>query len=252
MPEEPHIDLDNLKSTHRHEEDLRAQSLALIEANPEWKQRLILIEKAMAVLFAYTHDYTNQSDDELTLQFLGIRLFNTGASALKLGLSGYCQQGFSLLRDVIEVGFLLDYFGSWPKKISEWKTSSDADRMNKFGPKHIRAALDKRDGNSERKRAKAYATLSQYGSHATYKGFRMNVKENNFGELGPFISEKHLRAFLEETALRLGPASVLYGTLFPGAPENIVRFREAVTADLVTALKKPSTKEVPDGAPKRK
>jgi hypothetical protein len=112
--------------------------------------------------------------------------------------------------------------------------------------------LDKRDGNSERKRAKVYATLSQYGSHATYKGFRMNVKENNFGELGPFISEKHLRAFLEETALRLGPASVLYGTLFPGAPENIVRFREAVTADLVTALKKPSTKEVPDGAPKRK
>jgi len=219
-------DLDNLKSTHKHEEDLRTQSLAMIEANLEWKQRLILIEKALALLFAYTHDYTNQSDDELTLQFLGIRLFNTGASALKLGLSGYCQQGFSLLRDIIEVGFLLDYFGSWPKKISEWKISNDADRMNKFGPKHIRAALDKRDGNK------------QYGSHATYKGFRMNVKENNFGELGPFISEAHLRAFLEESVLRLGPASVLYGTLFPAAPHNILRFREAVAAELVTALKK--------------
>jgi hypothetical protein len=241
VSEEAYIDLDNLKSTHRHEEDLRSQSLALIEANPEWKQRLIFVEKALALIFAYTHDYKNQSDDELTLQFLGIRLFNTGASALKLGLSGYCQQGFSLLRDVIEVGFLLDYFRSWPEKISEWKVSSDADRINKFGPKHIRAALDMRDGNKERKRAKAYGTLSKYGSHATYKGFRMNVKENNFGELGPFISETHLRAFLEESALRLGPTSVLYGTLFPSAPENIARFRDAVATELVTALKKSDT-----------
>jgi hypothetical protein len=240
MPNESYFDLDNLKSTHKHEEDLRGQSLTLIEANPEWKQRLILIEKSLALLFAYTHDYTNQSDDELTLQFLGIRLFNTGASALKLGLSGYCQQGISLLRDVIEVGFLLDYFGSWPEKISEWKTSSDADRMTKFGPKHIRAALDVRDGNKERQRAKAYGILSKYGSHATYKGFQMNVKENNFGELGPFISSTHLRAFLEETALRLGPASVLYGTLFPAAQENFVRFREAVVAELIAALKKPT------------
>ena len=154
MSDEVYIDLNNLKSTHKHEEDLRAQSLALIEANPGWKQRLIFAEKALALLFAYTHDYTNQSDDELTLQFLGIRLFNTGASALKLGLSGYCQQGFSLLRDVIEVGFLLDYFGSWPEKISEWKASSDADRMNKFGPKHIRAAraMEIRNGKGHRRK----------------------------------------------------------------------------------------------------
>jgi hypothetical protein len=136
---------------------------------------------------------------------------------------------------VIEVGFLLDYFGTWPEKISEWKLTSESDRKKKFGPAHILTALDGRDGNKEMKRAQAYATLSQYGSHATYKGFRMTTKDN-LGELGPFVNSINLRAFLEEIALRTGPASVLYGTLFPSAPTKIVRFREAVATELVTAF----------------
>lgn len=237
--EEQYADLENLKSTHKHEEDLRGQSLVLIEANPVWRQRLILVEKALAVVFAFTHDYSYQSDDELTLQFLGIRLFNTGACALKLGLSGYYQQAFALLRDVVEVGFLLNYFAYWPERVSEWKKSSDAEQKKKFGPVKIRIALDEREGNVEKKRAKAYETLSQYGSHATYKGFRMTTRQN-FGEVGPFVDETNLRAFIEEMALRLGPASVLYGTLFPGAPANFIQFREELATELVQALKRES------------
>jgi hypothetical protein len=242
MSNEPYVDLDNLTSTHKHEEDLRIQSLALIRDNPEWRGRLILIERALALIFAFTHDYSNQSDDELTIQLFGIRLFNTGASALKLSLSGYSQQGLSLIRDIIEVGFLLDYFRSWPGKISEWKVSTDSERMKKFSPKHIRAALDKRDGNVERKRAAVYGVLSKLASHATYDGFRMNTKENTFVELGPFIHEKQMRAFLEEMVLRLGPVAVLYGLFFPGAPTDFVQFRESFAAELVGAVQKSKAK----------
>jgi hypothetical protein len=34
------------------------------------------------------------SEDELTLQYLGIRLFNAGAASAKLALSGYYQKAF--------------------------------------------------------------------------------------------------------------------------------------------------------------
>jgi hypothetical protein len=119
MSEEPLGDLDNIESAHEHEEKLRAEALTIIEANSGLKKRLVAVERALTLIFAFTHDYTHQSEDELTLQFLGIRLFNTSASALKLGLSGYYQPALSLLRDVLEVGFLIHYFRYLPEKIGE-------------------------------------------------------------------------------------------------------------------------------------
>jgi hypothetical protein len=239
---EPIKDLDNLKSTHEHEEKLWAESLALIESRPAWKRRLVVAEKALNIAFAFTHDYVNQTDDELTLQFLGIRLFNTGACAIKLGLSGYYQQAFALLRDVVEVGFLTHFFAYWPERITEWKKCSEEQRKKNFSPVKIRIALDNKEGNKEKKRAKAYETLSQYGSHATYRGFRMTTRRN-FGEIGPFVDETNLRAFIEEVTLRLAPACVLYGTMFPNAPQNIIDFREHVAVELVEAVKNNPLKE---------
>jgi hypothetical protein len=234
---EPFKDLDNLKSTHDHEEKMWSESFALIESKPLWKRRLVVVEKALNVAFAFTHDYVQQTDDELTLQFLGIRIFNTGACAIKLGLSGYYQQAFALLRDVIEVGFLVHYFSYWPQRITEWKTCSEEERKKKFAPVKIRIALDEKEGNKEKKRAKAYETLSQYGSHATYRGFRMTTRQN-FGEIGPFVDETNLRAFIEELTLRLAPTCILYGTMFPNAPKSIIDFREHVAAELLEAAKK--------------
>lgn len=229
-------DLDNLKSTHKHEEDLRQQSLALIEANPAWKRRVIVIEKSLNVVFAFTHDHPNETDDELTLQFLGIRLFNTGVSALKLGLSGYYQPAYALIRDALEVGFLIHYFSCWPEKISEWKNATDQELRSKFKPFDIRTALDNREGNTDKKRMKAYERLCQYGAHATYKGFTMTTR-NNFGELGPFVDQKYLRALIEEMTLRLCPASLIYGSLFPNAAANMRKFRDHVADELIKAMK---------------
>jgi len=38
------------------------------------------------VIYGLTHDHPHNSDDELTLQFLGIRLFNSAASSIRLRL----------------------------------------------------------------------------------------------------------------------------------------------------------------------
>lgn len=207
---------ENFRETHAHEEQLRADSMALIERTHDLAKRLALIENALVLLFVYTHDHEAENDDELTVKMLGIRLFNTATSAIKLGLSGYYQQAFSLTRDIVETGFLVDFFRTAPQQIAIWKASSDADRRKKFSPVKIRIALDERDGNKEKKREKAYATLSEYASHATYRGFHVTMKEG-MGQVGPFVDEVILRAWLEEMVLRLGPSATLYAAHFPRA-----------------------------------
>jgi hypothetical protein len=77
----------DLRITHEHEEKLRAESMALIHADVELSRRLLVIEKAMTVIFGYTIEHTSRSENEATIQLLGICLFNAAASGMKLALS---------------------------------------------------------------------------------------------------------------------------------------------------------------------
>ena len=76
----------DIEETHSHEEKLRRESMALIEADPELSRRLEMVQKAMALIFGYTIEHTSRSEDETTVQLLGIRLFNAAAS----GISWHC------------------------------------------------------------------------------------------------------------------------------------------------------------------
>ena len=84
---------DNLTSLHKHEEELRARSLAAIEADASLSDHWNLVAEAMNTIYAFTHDHAHESENELTLQYLGIRLFNAAGASVKLALSGYYQKG---------------------------------------------------------------------------------------------------------------------------------------------------------------
>jgi hypothetical protein len=137
---------DNLFSLHQHEEKLRAQSLEAINAREDLRDHFQLISEAMNVIYAFSHDHEHQSDNELTIQLLGIRLFNAAGAAVKLVLSGYYQKAFDVVRDILETGFLVDYLTTYPDKIAEWKAADKKARIAHFGPGIIRNALDRRDG----------------------------------------------------------------------------------------------------------
>ena len=188
---------DNLSSLHKHEEEIRADSLAFVEKNLDLREHLSMIHDAMAVIYALAHDHANASDDELTVQYLGLRLFNTSASSLKLSLSGYYQSAFAIVRDVFETVALLDYMQSHPEQIVVWKASDKKQRINKFGPGTIRNALNERDQFPGNKRKEIYDRLSEYATHATAPGFRLLAPEG-LGKIGPFLSEKYLKAWIEE------------------------------------------------------
>jgi hypothetical protein len=202
--------IDNLSSLHKHEEELRAKSLAAIEADAALSDHWNLVSEAMNVIYAFTHDHVHGSENELTLQYLGIRLFNAAGASIKLALSGYYQKAFDHMRDVIETYFLVDYLSTYPEKIDEWKRADKKKRISHFGPAFIRNALDKRDGYTSGERKRIYDLISELASHASYSGISLTTTgPANMAQVGPFFDDKKLAIWLQELAMRLSHAAVV-------------------------------------------
>jgi hypothetical protein len=198
---------DNLVSLHKVEEELRAKSLAAIENDSALSEHWTFVAEAMGAIYAFTHDHVHGSEDELTLQYLGIRLFNAAAASVKLALSGYYQKAFHQVRDILETSFLVDYLTTYPEKIDEWRRADETGKQ--FRPVAVRDALDKRDGYTSGERTKIYALISKLASHPTYSGISMTTTgPDNMAQVGPFFDQKKLTMWLQEMALRLSPAAL--------------------------------------------
>jgi hypothetical protein len=57
-----------------------------------------MVEASLDTIHAFTIKHERPTEDELTIQRLGIRLFNAEASALSLLLAGYYQNSVTLQR----------------------------------------------------------------------------------------------------------------------------------------------------------
>jgi hypothetical protein len=77
-----------LLATHMLEEEVRAKSLTIVQADPILSDHWNLVAEAMNAIYAFTHDHEHGSYNELTMQYLGGRLFNAGAASIKVALSG--------------------------------------------------------------------------------------------------------------------------------------------------------------------
>jgi hypothetical protein len=201
---------DNLTSLHEHEEELRARSLAAIQADAALSDHWNLVAEAMNAIYAFSHDHVHGTENELTLQYIGIRLFNAAGASIKLALSGYYQKAFGQIRDMIETSFLVDYLSTYPEKIDEWKRADKKKRMSHFGPGFIRNALDKRDGYTSGERKRIYDLFSEAASHASYSGISLTTTgPANMAQVGPFFDEKKLTVWLNEMAMRLSHAAIV-------------------------------------------
>lgn len=206
---------ENLDKLHEHEEQLRAESLVLIAKRTDLTDHWNLVQEAMNVIYAFTNDHVHGSDDELTLQMFGIRLFNVAAVSIKLAVSGYYQKAFVHVRDILETYYLVDYLRSNPGQISVWKNADKKQLKREFSPWRIREELDKRDGYTGGMRKAIYDLISEHASHATYRGFHLTT-QGGLGRIGPFIDEAKLQAWLEEMAKRFGHAAIVLLSDFEG------------------------------------
>jgi hypothetical protein len=213
---------DNLDSLHKEEERIRTLSKLAINGNAPLKDHIKLIHECLAMISCIAKECPPSNvEAEQVVYGLGIRLFNSASCFLKLCLSGYYQGATSFIRDLVEVGFLLDYFAHEPKSISIWKTSRDIKECRQFKPGNIRKTLDERDGHLDKKRGAMYSLLSRYGTHATFEGFQLTSQNQTF-IMGPFDSEKFLKALIEETCKTLPYVVLIYLKHFKNQPMGVL------------------------------
>ena len=214
---------ENLASLHRHEEEIRRESLVSVETEVALADHLQAAHDALDQLIALQNAGSIPGDDVHTAQLFTIRLFNIGASTLKLGLSGYYQQAFQLLRDSLEIVNLLDLFRADHAKLAEWRLADNKVLKKKFGPAAVRSALDAHPQYKGQKagRDRIYAMFSEHAAHATYRGFNL-IAPGNSPRIGPFFDSKLLRALLEDLGKHLAHATLAVSTLFSKAEEPAV------------------------------
>lgn len=170
------------------------------------------------------HEYT--SDEELTVLRLGIRAFNSAASALKLGRSGYYQPALAMVRDIVEVQFLIDLFRRDSQKLRRWMSANASEREREFKLVAVREHLDRLDGYKEKRRAQAYKLFSSYAAHVTPDGFRI-ISPAGMTQIGPFPSREVLTALIQELAKHFSYTCVLFGTAIKDPVSEILVVKAA-------------------------
>ena len=80
----------------------------------------------------------HKSNDELIIQRLAVRCFNSGAASLRLARSGYYQPCLAIIRDIIETTMLLQLFAETPAAVGEWSAMTVTEREKKFSPYQVR------------------------------------------------------------------------------------------------------------------
>lgn len=147
--------------------EIERLNFAAVKSSEQANKNIALMRIAVDFLSEMTREQSFSSDDEVTILRLGIRVLNDAGAASQCAMSGYYQQAVGIIRDIIEVGFLLDLFRREKAKIAEWRTCTPKERKDNFKIVDIRKRLDLLDGTDARKRQEAYAFYSTHGTHPT-------------------------------------------------------------------------------------
>ena len=223
----------NLETLYKEEEEIKTKSILEINTKPQLKDSLDIIYDSLNLIYDLTTSYRNPNNDELIIQYIGIRLFNDAVTSFKLMLAGYYQISFNIQRDILEVGFLLDYFTLYPNKIQHWKQCTDSQRRKFYAPSKVRKALDKRDDFTQKKRENIYKDMCKYASHVSYPGIKL-VAPNGLAKIGPFYNDKYLKSCIQELAMRVPYFTLIYSGLFNNLPPKFLKIKVAFLSSLNT------------------
>lgn len=192
MPESFDFTTKNLEIQRKNEDDLYDQSIRFLREDEAGKQYLELFELIGRTCISSTMQKSVTEEDELTVAFIGARLFRNGLVAYRSALTGYYQTAMALVRDLIEVQFLLDYFKSNQEKIEEWRNATNQERYRQFGPHQLYRLLDERDGFTEEKRKKTYQRYCEYAAHVSFPGMQLLTDSEGVITLNPSFDSKKL------------------------------------------------------------
>ena len=216
---------NNFVAVHAYEEEVRSRALNAIEADTSLSDHLQAIHDSLDHLLVLIRMESAPGSATHTLQLLAIRLLNNTTCVVKLGLSGYYQVGFQLIREMLELVNLVDLFSVEADKLERWRTADDKTLMEVFGPVKVRLALEKHKRFKGQRRDGLYKTFSNYAAHPTYKGFQL-IAPDNSPKIGGFFDVGLLSALLFEAGRHLSHATVALSSQFGDVNESVLKSKE--------------------------
>jgi hypothetical protein len=204
---------ENLSLLHDGELNYRAETVKAIEADPDMMDHIELLESVMDYIHVFVLRPPKDLDNE-TVQLLATRMFNDLAAAYGQLTRGYYQIAAMILRDVMEIVFLLGLFIHKPDQIKVWRESDHKTRRDLFSPVKVRDFLNSFPGYSEKRRDAAYRMFCEYAAHATQAGFALMGPSGGKPTIGPFFDSGLLKAILEELAQLAAQAGANAGHWF--------------------------------------
>lgn len=193
---------------------MRKRSIEEVERSESLTAHAQIILGAMDTIHHFVLQRFSDDPDVLTLQHLGIRLFNGLAVAVNSATTGYYQACTAQLRDILETSFLMDLFGRDRAAITEWRTLDKKAKWKKFSPVRVRTELDRLDGFTSLKRAAAYELLNDLGAHPSTLGFQMTQAGEHGAHCGPFFEASKFDASWAELAKLALQAAGSFSLLF--------------------------------------
>jgi hypothetical protein len=179
---------------------------AIVDGNADLRDHLLIVNRSLAVMAAIARDVVPRDAAELEGLKLVARAFNSGLAAQQLARSGLWNASVAMMRDVLEVEFLLDLFARDRAELEAWAVVDDKGRKQRFGADKVRRKLDRAYGHTTQGRFNAYQELSEFGTHATRQGHAL-MHDGERSIIGPFSSEKLFRGLLELMANRFPSAA---------------------------------------------
>jgi hypothetical protein len=207
---------ENLIKLERYfevESGIISESMRFLETSDLHKKHLLLFKLILTYTSSLLTKGKTSSEDEKTLQLIGVRVFNDGISAFRMAIAGYYQISISIQRDLLEAQFLADLFRTHPEEIEQWRNTTNQERVSKYSASNLYKKLDQRDNFLDGKRKARYQQFCEYASHISYPGFKLIVDKEGLIQLGPFYDEKKLGDTIVELNRTFGHAMMTLSSM---------------------------------------
>lgn len=203
----------------------------MIASDDELTRHLKMINLSLECLSRLPEFHVERDEAELNVLRLGTRCFNSGASSLRLLRCGYFQPAVTMMRDLIEIYFLMDLFVKEPQSLNDWLYMDEKDRRRNFKPVRVRQRLDELDGFTGKKRETAYNMFSQLAAHVNPNGHHL-ISPSNETRIGPFPDYSLFKAGMEELVTHLSFATVVFCNLLNSDNQAVLRTKEMFLSGL--------------------
>lgn len=173
----------------------RLRSHLLMVSVPTTRLHLSAVDRCLAMLDALQAGY-EPKQSSAALRSLVRRMANVAMASLSLATEAYYQCSMSLQRDILETGFLLEFFFRHPAEVEAWMSADRQTLLRNYKPKKIRSRL----GEDGADRDRIYETFCEFATHPTTKGARMLLVDRDSAAAGPVLVPRSMQACIGELA----------------------------------------------------